>query len=468
MPRILCLLLKQHVGSAAEPVVTSGKRVKKGDLLARAHGPVSAPIHAPTSGSIVDIIEQTAPHPSGLPQKAIQLRPDGKDQWGILPAGLEDPFSASPAEIDARVAAAGIVGLGGAAFPSAVKLGLRETHTLDTLILNGAECEPYLTCDDRVMREYAAQVVDGARILAHGLTLSRVVVAIEANKPQAVEAMTRAVAGRTDIVVVTVPVQYPMGSERHLCKAITGRETPAGKLTADIGVVVHNVGTARAVHQAIRFGRPLLSRVITVSGGALVSGHNIDVPLGTLVSDLITWCGGFTDGKVPHRLISGGPMMGHPLPALDVPVIKGTSGILALTRDEINEQPAGPCIRCGTCVSVCPCGLMPLEIAAFIRRDNLDAATRSGVRDCVSCGSCSYICPSHIPLVQYFNYAKGRLNALDRERRKHERLKGLVEARRARMDKLARAKRDAAARARTAPPAAPPMAPPTAETKANA
>ena len=452
MPRILCLPLKQHVGAAAKAVVTSGKRVKKGELLARASGAVSAPIHAPTSGYVVDIVDQTAPHPSGLPQKTIMLRSDGKDEWGELPAGIADPFTADPGEIDARVAAAGIVGLGGAAFPSAVKLGLRVGKTLDTLILNGAECEPYLTCDDRIMQEHAEEVVDGARIMAHALGLKRLIIAIETNKPQALDKIRAAAAPFAGVVVVGMPVRYPMGSERHLVKALTGLETPAGKLTADVGVVVHNVGTARAVHQAVRFGRPLISRVITVSGGALSEGRNIEVPLGTLVSDVVAFCGGFKNGTIPHRLISGGPMMGYPLPALDVPVIKGTGGILALTREEINEQTAGPCIRCGTCVTVCPCGLVPMEMAAFIRHDKLEAATKAGIRDCVSCGSCSYICPSHIPLVQYFNYAKGRLNALDRDQRKQERLRTLVEARMARIERQAQAKREAADRARVAKP----------------
>ncbi|MEI6560060.1 MAG: electron transport complex subunit RsxC, partial [Rhodospirillaceae bacterium] len=330
---------------------------------------------------------------------------------------------------------------------------------------NGAECEPYLTCDDRIMQERAEEVVDGARIMAHALTLSRIVIAIETNKPAAIGAMTRAAAAHAGVTVAPIPVQYPMGSERHLTKAITGRETPAGTLTADVGVVVHNVGTARAVREAVRFGRPLISRVITLSGAGLTRGMNVEVPLGTMVADLIDFCGGFKDGKAPHRLISGGPMMGQPLPALEVPVIKGTCGILALTEAEINEHPAGPCIRCGGCVSVCPCGLVPLEMATYIRHDKLEEAERIGVRDCVSCGSCSYTCPSHIPLVQYFNYAKGRLTAADRDRRKQERLKTLVEARRTRVERQVQAKRAAAA-AKAAKPAPTPAS--TDQSKASA
>jgi electron transport complex protein RnfC len=430
-------------------------------VLAVANGQFSAPVHAPTSGHVVDFVDHAAPHASGLTQRTIMLRSDGLDEWGELPAGLEDPFTATPDEIAARVAAAGIVGQGGAAFPSSVKLKPPANQPVTMLLLNGAECEPYLTCDDRIMREHAAEVIDGARIMAYALAAPKIVVAIEANKPQALATMAAA-AAPFGIEVVQVPVQYPMGSERHLAKAVTGQETPAKMQPSSIGVVVHNIGTARAVHQAIRFGRPLISRVVTVSGGGIAQGQNVEVRLGTLVSELVAFCGGFTDQHMPACVISGGPMMGTPLPSLDVPVVKGTCAILSLTAAEINEQAPGACVRCGACVTACPCGLMPFEMAAYIRKDMLDGATRVGVRDCVSCGSCSYTCPSHIPLVQYFNYAKGRLNSLDRERQKQERLRTLAEARQARLERVARTKREAAA-ARSKP-----LSDPTADTKASA
>ncbi|MEI6986109.1 MAG: electron transport complex subunit RsxC [Rhodospirillaceae bacterium] len=473
LPRMLCVPLHQHVGTPAEPVVVSGQPVKKGQLLAAAGpGAVSAPIHSPTSGHIVDIVNYLAPHPSGLTQKTILLRTDGKDQWGELPAPIADPFTATPREIAARVASAGIVGLGGAAFPSALKLNLRTGHTLDMLLLNGAECEPYLTCDDRVMQECAAEVVNGARIMAHALSTSCIKLAIEENKPQAIKIMTE--AGKPfGIQVIGVPVRYPMGSAHHLVKAVTGRETPAHGRTASVGVLVHNVGTARAVDHAIRLGRPLISRVITVSGGAMNRGVNIDVPLGTLVSDLVAFCGGFKNGTMPYRIISGGPMMGHMLPGLDVPVVKGTCGILALTAEETNEQPAGPCIRCGACVTACPSGLLPLSMAAYIIHEDMAGAAREGVEDCISCGSCSYICPSHIPLMHYFEYANGRLRALDRERRKHEKIKTLTEARQARLERIAAARREprhtvTPSAVMVTPPATPPATPPTGEIKASA
>ena len=462
LPSALYIPLQQHIGAPAEALVAEGDLVKKGQMIARSQGAVSAPQHAATSGRISAITESPAPHPSGLPQLTIILEPDGKDEWAELPSPIADPFTVDAHAIHERVAASGIVGMGGAAFPSAVKLTLGTQKKLDTLLLNGAECEPYLTCDDRVMREYADEVIDGARIMAHALGAPKVVVAIEENKPQAIAIMTKAAASIAGVEVIAVPVQYPMGSERHLVQAVTGRETPARKLTADLGIVVHNVATARAVHHAVRFGRPLIARVVTVSGGAIREAKNVEVAIGTKVSDLVEFCGGFA--VRPERLVNGGPMMGQPLPSLDVPVVKGMSGILALTAEEINDNPTNPCIRCGTCVTICPCGLVPVEMAAFIRKDNLESAAKLGVMDCVSCGSCSWVCPSHIPLVHYFNYAKGMLNDMDREKRKNDRVKSLVEARIIRIEKATEAKK--AAMAAKKPAAVAPT--PTAEEKTNA
>ncbi|MBF0324367.1 MAG: electron transport complex subunit RsxC [Alphaproteobacteria bacterium] len=449
MPAALYIPLQQHIGAASEAIVAAGDSVKKGQVIAKSGGVVSAAAHAPTSGLVVAVTEVTAPHASGLPLITIIIEPDGKDEWADdLPAPIADPFAADSKVIRDRVAASGIVGMGGAAFPSAVKLNLGSQHKLQTLLINGAECEPYLTCDDRVMREFADEVIDGARIMAHALGAPNIVIGIETNKPAAIEAMGKAAAAHTNITVVGVPVQYPMGSERHLVQAITGLETPARKLTADLGVVVHNVATARAVHKAVRLGQPLVRRVITVSGGAVARPSNVEVPLGTMVADLVAFCGGFT--QPPRRVVNGGPMMGQPLPSLEVPVVKGMSGILGLTTEETGEEPAKPCIRCGTCVTICPCGLVPVEMARFIKHDRLDDAAKWGVTDCVSCGSCSYVCPSHIPLVHYFNYAKGALSAADRERRRLDTIKGLVENHNARIEKQQAAKKAAAAAAAAA------------------
>lgn len=454
MPAALYIPLQQHIGAPAEVLVAEGDLVKKGQMIARSQGAVSVPQHAPTSGRVTSVAEVAAPHPSGLPQKTIILEPDGKDEWADLPEPIADPFAADPHAIHERVAQSGIVGMGGAAFPSAVKLNLGTQKKLEILLLNGAECEPYLTCDDRVMREYPGEVIDGARIMARALGTPRVVIGIEQNKPQAIEIMTRAASAFPDVEVVAVPVQYPMGSERHLVQSITGRETPARKLTADLGIVVHNVATARAVHHAVRFGRPLVARVVTVSGGAIRQPNNVLTPIGTKVADLVEFCGGFS--ARPESVVNGGPMMGQPLASLDAPVVKGTSGILALTAEEINGSPTSACIRCGSCVTVCPCGLSPVDMAAFIRKDNLDVAAKLGVMDCFSCGSCSYVCPSHIPLVHYFNYAKGVLRELENDRRKNERIKTLAEVRTIRIEKATEAKRAAlAARSKPAADAAP-------------
>ncbi len=473
LPTALYIPLQQHIGAPAEALVAEGALVKKGQMIARSQGAVSAPQHAATSGRISAIAQIPAPHPSGLSQLTIILEPDGKDEWVELPPPIADPFTVDAHTIHLRVAESGIVGMGGAAFPSAVKLTLGTQKKLDTLLLNGAECEPYLTCDDRLMREYADEVIDGARIMAHALGAPRVLIAIEQNKPDAIAIMTKAAASIAAVEVVSVPVQYPMGSERHLVQAVTGRETPARKLTADLGVVVHNVATARAVHHAVRFGRPLISRIVTVSGGAIRDPNNVEAAIGTKVSDLVEFCGGFS--VRPERLVNGGPMMGQPLPSLDVPVVKGMSGILGLTADEINDSPTNPCIRCGTCVTICPCGLSPVDMSSFIRKDNLESAAKLGVMDCVSCGSCSWVCPSHIPLVHYFNYAKGMLNDLDREKRKNDRVKTLVEAHMIRIEKAAEAKKAALAAKKSATAASPaatephPASPaPTAEEKVNA
>lgn len=438
LPERLYIPLQQHIGAPAELLVKAGDQVTKGQVIARRAGPVSVHQHAPTSGTVVEITEAPAPHPSGLPQPTVVIAPDGADTWGALPAPIPDPFAVAPEVIEERVAESGIVGMGGAAFPSAVKLNLRNQHKIDTLLINGAECEPYLTCDDRLMREHADEIIDGARIMAHALAALRIVVAIEDNKPVALELMTEAAKPFPAIEVVAVPAMYPMGSERHLTLMITGAETPARKLTADLGVVVHNVATARAVHAAVRHGRPLVERVVTVSGEAVREPKNIQTPIGARVADLINFCGGFA--KRPERLVQGGPMMGSPLPALDVPIVKGTSGILALTAEEVNDRPTSPCIRCGACLSICACGLAPVELAAHIRHDDLEGALKLGVMDCVSCGSCSWVCPSHIPLVHYFNYAKGALNDMAREKRKNEQTKTLAEARNARLAKAAAAR----------------------------
>lgn len=443
LPPRLYIPLQQHVGALSVPIVAVGSHVGKGQVLCVRQGTLSATQHAPTSGTIVAIESITAPHASGLAQETIIIEADGRDAWAELPAPIDNPLAADPQQIIDRVAGSGIVGLGGAIFPAAVKLGMGKQYKLDTLLLNGAECEPYLTCDDRVMREHADEVIDGARIMAHALGVKRILIGVESNKPQAIAALQRAAGADAGITVVPVPVRYPVGYAQHLTRIVTGRETPAEHRNAEVGVVTHNVATARAVHHAVRYGRPLIARVVTVTGGAIRQPSNLEVPVGAPVSALVDACGGFS--CEPRQLVLGGPMMGQPLPGLDVPIVKGSAGILALSADEVVEARERPCIRCGSCVSVCPCGLSPMDMAALIRKDKLDAAAKLFVGDCIGCGSCSWACPSHIPLVQYFNYANGVLAEQERQRRKNERVRTLAEAHALRVESLERAKKEARA-----------------------
>lgn len=443
LPERLYLPVQQHVGAPAEPVVKIGEPVFKGQLIALSQGAVSAPIHAPTSGIVAAIEPFTAPHPSGLPVRTVMLEPDGRDRWDPRLQG-GDPDRLTAEEIADRVGAAGIVGMGGATFPAAVKLNLGQRSRVHTLVINGSECEPYLTCDDRLMQEQAAGIVDGARIMLRGLGARSVLVGIEDNKPEAIAAMTAAAKPWPEVKVRAVPTRYPMGSGKQMIQALTGKEVPAGGRSADIGVVVHNVATALAVHRALRLGHPLVSRIVTVGGGAVQRSKNLEVPLGALVSDLVAYCGGLSE--TPARLLVGGPMMGQALPHTRVPVVKGTNGIIALSARESAVGDVRPCIRCSRCVAACPSGLMPLEMAARIHADDLDGALDYGLQDCISCSACSYVCPSRIPLVHYFNFAKGELTARRIKQRRNEETRRLAEARRARLEAQEREKAEAAER----------------------
>lgn len=447
MAERLYLSLQQHLGAPATPVVKVGERVRKGQLVGASQGNVSAPVHAPTSGVVRALAEHTAPHPSGLPVLAITLEPDGREEWDPSLTPVADPFALSPEELCLRVGSAGIVGLGGATFPAAVKLGASLKRGVDTLILNGGECEPYLTCDDRLMREEPGNIIQGALLMQHAVQAQRVVVGIEDNKPEALAAMRKAAEG-SGIEVRSVPSRYPMGSQKQLVQLLTGIELPALSRAADSGVLMHNVATARAVCQALNQGRPLISRVVTLSGQALTHQGNWEVPLGTPASYLINYASGFD--CAPARLIMGGPMMGIQLPDLHVPVIKGTSGILALTQDEINADEPGPCVRCANCVRACPMGLQPLEMAANIRSGDFDKARNLGLDDCVGCGACSYICPSSLPLVHLFNYAKGELASRQREARKLEKTRALAQRREERVARQAREREELMAARRAA------------------
>lgn len=434
LPKKLYIPLQQHVGKPAEPVIRVGDRVLKGQLLAHSQGLISAPVHAPSSGCIIDVNDYPAAHPSALPIRTIVLETDGKDEW-LASTPVEDPFLLEPEEISLRVGAAGIVGLGGATFPTAVKLNMGRDNLVQTLIINGAECEPYLSCDDRLMRENAENIIDGVRLMLHGMRTPKAIVAIEDNKPQAFFAMQQAALPFEQISVTKIPTRYPMGWDRQLIRYITGKEIPAGARSSEMGVTIHNVGTAFAVHKALRYGQALVSRVVTVSGGAVSRPMNLEVPLGTLISEIFSFCG--VNSETTARIVMGGPMMGDSLPHTTIPVVKATSGILALTRQELKNAEEQPCIRCAQCVSVCPAGLLPLDMANNIRNNQLDTAVDLGLKDCISCGSCSYVCPSNIPLVHYFKYATGELMARQQAQHKSEQTKRLIDARNVRMEHIA-------------------------------
>lgn len=440
IPEKLYIPLQQHIGEPADPAVSIGQKVFKGDILGHSHGVISAPVHASSSGTVLDIIDFAAPHPSGLPVQTIVLKTDGRDKeaHSIVPL---DPFALSPEEVATRVGAAGIVGLGGATFPSAVKLQEGVHRKMDILVINGGECEPFLTCDDRLMRERADDIVDGIRIMLHALKLDKTYIAIESNKPEALSAMTQASLAYSEIEVVKVPTRYPMGWDKQLVKILTGREVPAGKRSADLGVIVHNVATAYAIHEAIRNARPLVSRVVTISGDAISHPKNIEVRIGTLVSELLSYAGLHSND---YRLVMGGPMMGQALPHASVPVVKGCNGIVALSSEIAPVKSSQACIRCGQCISACPVGLLPLEMVTRIKKGDYKSANEIGLIDCISCASCSYVCPSNIPLVHYFNFAKGETRDELQAQIKNEKTRKLAEAKQQRLEAIAQAKKEAA------------------------
>lgn len=443
LPPLLVLPLSQQAGAPARPVVKVGDHVLRGQLVAEAVGHVSAHVHASTSGTVMAIGDAPMPHPSGLPGQGITLRPDGLDRWAQRDVEPY-PINLAPEEIARRVAAAGVVGMGGAAFPAAVKLALGQRSGIHTVILNGSECEPYLSCDDRLMQECAGDIIEGARLLLRATGAQHLLVGIEDNKPDAIDAMKLAAHPYPEVSVVRIPSRYPMGAERQLIHTLLGVEPPAGGRAADVGVVVHNVGTAAAVWRALRHGEALTERVITVAGGAVAAPRNMRVRVGTPLSWLVERAGGLT--REPARLVVGGPMMGVAVPDLDVPVGKGASGVLALTAAEVGEREPSACIRCGSCVVACPVGLMPLEMANRINAGELGQAEDIGLRDCLTCGACGYVCPSRIPLVQYFTHARGELMARERERKRLDEVRELTEARTARHEREAREKAEMHAR----------------------
>ncbi|MEE4376305.1 MAG: electron transport complex subunit RsxC [Candidatus Competibacteraceae bacterium] len=443
LPKTLYVPLQQHVGAPATALVQVGQQVLKGELLGHSQGKVSAPVHAPTSGVVAAITEVTAAHPSGLSVLAVVIETDGEERWPDSDPP-PDPFSLPPEEVAKQVADAGIVGLGGACFPSAVKLDLARREGVHTVLINGAECEPYLTGDDRLMRELPEQIIDGVLLVRHATQACRALIVVEDNKPEAIAALTAASQDCAEIKVVKVPTRYPMGSDKQMIQMVMGQEVPAGARSPETGVVVYNVGTAYAVHRALRFGQPLLSRIVTVSGEAVANPCNLEVPIGTPVAELLAYCG--YQPEHTDRLLMGGPMMGLPLPNTTVPIVKGLNGVLALTAAEVAEQPSHPCVRCGRCVDACPMGLMPVELAKRSEHGDVDGALSFGLETCMVCGSCAYACPAHIPIVQYLESAKGELAERASVEKKAQATRRAAEQHQARLEREERAKAEAAAR----------------------
>jgi len=433
IPARLILPLHQHIGEPAEPLVQAGDSVLKGQLIARANGYVSAAVHAPTSGTIAAIGQYPIPHPSGLSADCIIIDSDGEDRWGERLA-IADFQDLSPSALRNLIREAGIVGLGGAGFPSYIKLNPGHDKVIKTLILNGVECEPYITCDDMLMRERAEQIIGGLLIARHALQAKECLIAIEDNKPEALAAVTLAAKEYSFIDVVAVPTLYPQGSEKQLIKVLTGKEVPSNGLSLQIGVVSLNVGTSAAIYKAIHFGEPLTSRIVTIAGNGVSNPRNLEALLGTPMADLIRQCNGQPEQL--GRLIMGGPMMGFALHSTDLPIIKTTNCVLTYHREQLPvEKPALPCIRCGACMDACPVNLLPQQLYWFTRSDELDKAQDHDLFDCIECGCCSYVCPSNIPLVQYYRYAKGEIWIREREREKSEQARKRFEFRLERIDR---------------------------------
>ena len=421
IPERLYLPLQQHIGAIAAPVVAVGERVLKGQVLAAAAGAVSAPVHAPTSGTVVEIGDFPIPHPSGLTAHCIVIAPDGEETWAELPPPIEDFSAVSPDELRERIRDAGIVGLGGAAFPTAVKLTASKERRVETLVINGAECEPYITCDDLLMQDRADRIVSGITILRHILGGPRCLIGIEDNKPAAIASMTRAVTERgvEGTEVVTIPTLYPSGGEKQLIRILTGKEVPSGGIPAQMGIVCQNVGTTAAVADAVELGRPLISRYVTVTGQGVRQPRNLEVLIGTPASHLIERAGGYSGRQ--SRLIVGGPMMGYTLPTDEAPVTKAVNCLLVPSAEESpTPPPATPCIRCGRCAEVCPVTLLPQQMYWHARAKDLEKTQAYHLFDCIECGCCSHVCPANIPLVQYFRFAKMESWAKEREKKKSE------------------------------------------------
>ncbi|MHA3656039.1 electron transport complex subunit RsxC [Yersinia enterocolitica] len=436
LPEQLIVPLQQHLGPEGELRVSTGERVLKGQPLTVGRGR-TVPVHAPTSGVITAIAPHTTAHPSGLAELCVHITPDGEDRWREQQPWADYSLRDKTALLE-RIHQAGIAGLGGAGFPTASKLqgGL---NSVTTLIINAAECEPYITADDRLMQEHASEVVLGTQILMYLLQPQQVLMGIEDNKPEAITALQHALRGQDKIQLRVIPTKYPSGGAKQLTKILTGKEVPFGKHSSSIGVLMQNVGTVVAIKRAVIDDEPLIERVVTLTGDALSKPGNFWARIGTPVLHLLKLAG-FTPQNQP-MVIMGGPLMGFTLPSLDVPIVKISNCILAPTEAEMGlSEPEQSCIRCGLCVDACPAGLLPQQLYWFSRGEEHEKARNHNLFDCIECGACAYVCPSNIPLVQYYRQEKAEIRTLDQEAERAAQAKARFEAKQARLqrEKLAR------------------------------
>ncbi len=400
LPREVVIPLVQHIGAPCKAVVSVGDKVKTGQKIGDSEAFVSAPIFASVDGTVTAI--EPRPGFTGDNVESVVIEVSEKQEeptWSD-----EDISTMSGEEIRQTIRGAGIVGMGGAAFPTSVKLS--PPKPIDVIIINASECEPFLTCDHRVMVEMAEELVLGAKLIARAVDAQQIIFGVEKNKPDGIEAIKAQIEGEEGIEVIITDVKYPQGAEKQLIYATTGREVPPGKLPLEVGVVVQNVGTAVAVYEACRYGKPLYERVLTVSGDAAANPGNVKVPIGTTIGHVIEQCGGFKDGKEPGKVVMGGPMTGFAQTRLDVPVVKGTSGILLFSQEMLVKSEHMPCVRCARCVDHCPMYLYPNSISSNAERGFYDAAVEWGAMDCFECGICVYVCPSNRPIVQLVRETK--------------------------------------------------------------
>ncbi len=404
LPSELEIILGQHIGAPCSPTVAKRAEINEGDLIGEVTRGLGVPIHAPAAGKIKALANSAHPIRVSSPSITLQVDKDAAPrEWAA-----KEWQSLSSEELLKKVYNAGIIGIGGAGFPTHVKLKPPADNPVDTLLLNGAECEPYITADHRMMIEKTVEIIEGAKILLRILGIRECVIGIENNKPDAIRVMTDAANAATNneytIRVETLEVKYPQGSEKQLIQAITGRKVPAMALPSAVGVVVHNVSTTKAVYDAVVLEKPLIEKVVTISGNGIAKPANLLVKIGTKVSDIVDFCGGTKPDLA--RVVMGGPMMGFAVSDLAIPVTKTTSSVLFLTEDEIDTSPLSACIRCGWCLEACPMGLEPKEIGIYVEANRAEETEQFGVFECFECGSCAYVCPAKRPLVQFVRLAK--------------------------------------------------------------